>query len=78
MIDKPSIVEFVTDPQLLGLTLSPAQETLLRAIYGLALEGDAATNRGVRGRAGGLWGSRRQERAGSLPVDVLRSDVRRP
>lgn len=33
----PSIVEFVTDPQLLGLTLSPAQETLLRAIYGLPL-----------------------------------------
>ena len=31
------IIEFVTDPQLLGLTLSPAQETLLRAIYGLPL-----------------------------------------
>ena len=34
---KPTIVEFVTDPQLLGLTLSDAQETLLRAIYGLPL-----------------------------------------
>ena len=33
----PDIIEFVTDPQLLGLTLSPAQETLLRAIYGLSL-----------------------------------------
>ena len=30
----PTIVEFVTDPQFLGLGLSPAQETLLRAIYG--------------------------------------------
>ena len=33
----PSIIEFVTDPQLLGLSLSPAQETLLRAVYGLSL-----------------------------------------
>ena len=33
----PNIIEFVTDPQLLGLSLSPAQETLLRAIYGLPL-----------------------------------------
>ena len=33
----PDIVEFVTDPQLLGLTVSPAQETLLRGIYGLPL-----------------------------------------
>jgi hypothetical protein len=32
---KPSIIEFVTDPQLLGLSLSPAQETLLRVIYAL-------------------------------------------
>ena len=31
----PNIVEFVTDPQLLGLSISAAQETLLRAIYGL-------------------------------------------
>lgn len=30
----PDIVEFVADPQLLGLTPSEAQETLLRAIYG--------------------------------------------
>ena len=38
MRDIPNIVEFATDPQLLGLTLSPAQETLLRAIYGLDLD----------------------------------------
>ena len=36
-IRTPDIVEFVTDPQLLGLTISEAQETLLRAIYGLPL-----------------------------------------
>jgi hypothetical protein len=36
----PSIIDFVTDPQLLGLSLSPAQETLLRAIYGLPLDAD--------------------------------------
>jgi hypothetical protein len=34
----PSIVEFVTDPQLLGLALSPAQRTLLKSIYGLPLD----------------------------------------
>ncbi len=33
----PTIIEFVTDPQLLGLSISPAQETLLRSINGLAL-----------------------------------------
>jgi hypothetical protein len=33
----PSIIEFVTDRNLLNLTLSPAQEALLRAAYGLAL-----------------------------------------
>ena len=33
----PNIVEFATDPQLLGLSLSEAQETLLRAMYGLEL-----------------------------------------
>jgi hypothetical protein len=33
----PDIVEFVKDPQLLGLSVSPAQETLLRAIYGLSM-----------------------------------------
>src|SRR5262249_48422709 len=33
----PSIIEFCTDPQLLGITLSPAQETLLRAVHGLPL-----------------------------------------
>ena len=33
----PDIIEFVTDPQLLGLALSEAQEALLRAIYALPL-----------------------------------------
>ena len=33
----PDIIEFITDPQLIGLSVSPAQETLLRAIYGLPL-----------------------------------------
>jgi hypothetical protein len=33
----PSIVDFITDPQLLGLSLSPAQEALQQAIYGLPL-----------------------------------------
>jgi hypothetical protein len=32
---KPTVVEFCTDPALLGLSLSPAQEALLRAIYAL-------------------------------------------
>ncbi len=36
----PSIIEFVTDPQLLNLSLSEAQETCLRAIYGLPLSED--------------------------------------
>src|SRR5688500_1229569 len=33
----PNIVEFVTDPHLLDLSVSLAQETLLRGIYGLPL-----------------------------------------
>ena len=33
----PNIIEFVTDPQLLGLSLSPAQTVLLKSIYGLSL-----------------------------------------
>jgi hypothetical protein len=37
MTDRPTILEFVTDPQLLGLTPSPAQRTLLKAAYGLPL-----------------------------------------
>jgi hypothetical protein len=37
---KPNIVEFVTDGELLGLSISPAQETLLRAMYGLPLSGE--------------------------------------
>ena len=36
-MNLPDIIEFVTDPQLLNLTLSEAQATLLRAIYGLPL-----------------------------------------
>jgi hypothetical protein len=39
-MDVPNIVEFVTDPQCLGLSISPAQETLLRAIYGLPLNSE--------------------------------------
>jgi hypothetical protein len=34
----PDIVGFVTDPQLLGLSLSPAQRTLLKSIYGRPLD----------------------------------------
>src|SRR5262249_15728946 len=34
----PTIIEFVTDPHLLGLSVSPAQRTLLRASYGLPLD----------------------------------------
>ncbi len=37
---QPDIVEFATDPALLGLSLSPAQETLLRATYGLPLDAE--------------------------------------
>jgi hypothetical protein len=37
---RPDIIEFVTDPQLLGLAISPAQETLLRAFYALPLSDD--------------------------------------
>jgi hypothetical protein len=33
----PDIITFVTDPRFLGLSISPAQETLLRGIYGLPL-----------------------------------------
>lgn len=33
----PDIIEFVTDPQLLGLSISEPQEALLRVIYGLPL-----------------------------------------
>jgi hypothetical protein len=39
MTDIPDIIEFTTDPQLLGLSISPTQETLLRAIHGLPLSG---------------------------------------
>lgn len=38
--DAPDIVEFVTDPQLLGLTLSPAQEALMRAVYALPMSAE--------------------------------------
>lgn len=37
MRGAPDVVEFVTDPRLLGLAVSEAQETLLRAAYGLDL-----------------------------------------
>jgi len=48
----PSIIEFTTDPQMLGLSLSPAQETVLRAIYGLPLTDDQLElYRGCTGRS---------------------------
>ena len=34
-MNLPDIIEFVTDPQLLNLTLSDAQSTLLRTICGV-------------------------------------------
>ncbi len=37
---NPGIADFVEDKQLLGLSVSPAQRTLLKAIYGLPLEGE--------------------------------------
>ena len=40
MSPVPNIIEFITDPALLGLTLSEAQETLLRAIYALPMSED--------------------------------------
>jgi hypothetical protein len=36
----PTIVEFVEDAQLLGLSISPAQRALLKAIYGLPLDAE--------------------------------------
>jgi hypothetical protein len=36
----PSLLEFVTDPQLLGLTVSPAQATLLKALDGQGLDAE--------------------------------------
>lgn len=37
---KPSIIDFVEDANLLNLSVSPAQRTLLKAIYGLSLSPD--------------------------------------
>src|SRR5207245_7145858 len=36
----PSIADCVADPQLLGLHVSPAQRTLLKAVYGLPLDAE--------------------------------------
>lgn len=36
----PDILDFVTDPQLLGLSVSTAQRTLLKGIYGLPLDAE--------------------------------------
>jgi hypothetical protein len=36
----PDIVEFVTDPSLLGLSLSPAQRALLKSVYGRPLDAE--------------------------------------
>ena len=41
--DAPRIIDFVTDTQLLGLSLSPAQRALLKAIYGLPLDEEELT-----------------------------------
>ena len=38
----PTIVEFVTDAQLLNLSLSPCQTALLYTVYGLPLTGEYA------------------------------------
>jgi hypothetical protein len=38
----PTIIEFLTDSQLLGLSISPAQETLLRTIYALPMTPEQA------------------------------------
>jgi hypothetical protein len=49
--DRPSIVEFVRDPQLLNLALSLPEEALLRLIYGLALsDAQAEVARACTGR----------------------------
>ena len=42
-MDRPSLFEFVTDGQLLGLTVSPGQGTLLKAIEGEGLAGEELT-----------------------------------
>jgi hypothetical protein len=39
-MNRPSLYEFVTDPQLLGLTVSPAQRSLLKAMEGNGLDGE--------------------------------------
>lgn len=39
---NPDIIEFVTDPQLLDLSVSPAQEALLRGIYALPMSEEQA------------------------------------
>lgn len=39
-VDRPDIITFATHPSFLGLSISPAQETLLRGIYGLPLVTD--------------------------------------
>lgn len=44
----PTIIEFVENTEWLGLVISPAQRVLLKAIYGLPLEGDEEVNLWVR------------------------------
>lgn len=39
-MNAPTITELVSDPQLLALSLSAAQQTLLKAIYGLPLDAE--------------------------------------
>lgn len=48
---RPSIISFVTAPEFLGLSLSPAQRTLLKSIYGEALDaGEVDIWRSATGR----------------------------
>src|SRR5213593_1681126 len=44
----PSIADCVADPQLLGLHVSPAQRTLLKAVYGLPLDAEVTVVAGAR------------------------------
>src|SRR5262245_34542274 len=51
MPSAPTITDFTTDPQLLGVSLSLAQETLQRCIYGLPMsEDERALYRACTGR----------------------------
>src|SRR5262245_1767591 len=38
MANKPTIIQFVEDKQMLGLSISPAQRACLKSIYGMPLD----------------------------------------